>query len=243
MDKLIFIILLAAVCSTGVLSGPITRSLSDIRRELEILKRDDISNLKGKNLMFSDFCLSLLDLANQLEKMRPSDSLPLSESDSIIMEGAFIDSIKSSDRFFSVLEDSNLPLEVKIQEASIYIISGLDSALSVVKMRFGNTTLTQEVAEIYSDVDYPFKSAHLGKSLLIKALGQVKEQFEETKAKVVAQDASMSEVEIENLDCKALKRLLNSEIVLKFQSENEDAIKIVLSKDLQTFRKSWGIKE
>lgn len=232
---IIFAIVFASVLLKGGLGGVVDiKSSSDIEQELSSMRENDIANLKSKSLMFSEFCLSIFnDSLNQLEQVEDGNSSSLSELERNKIKESIIVNYKIYDRLIRELENSRSSLEIKLQESSNYARSSLEVALNLFKANPGNKAATQEEVNFFSDPEVAFRSLETRSWFEKQYEKEVKERFEEIKSKIIIQDASMSEIKLEDLNCKSWKRAMNTKIVFKFFADNEEAIKVLLRKDLQ----------
>lgn len=221
MNKLIFTILFASVCLNGVYGGSIVRISSDVEKEYDSMREKEVENLRGKNKAFSNFCLSIFDdVRGQME----SSMIQMNKLNQDKLFKLMLARTKQFDRLVSILEDPRTPSKVKIQESSNFAKSSLAYVSDSIKMHSGNSGQEIEAASKFEFIFQIIQIVSRGTEGLEKG---AKENFEKTKSQIIARDASVSGIKMEDLDCITLRQMLKTKVMAKFFSDNKDQIKAI----------------
>lgn len=228
MNTLIITLLFVSVHLNGVFGATILKISPDIEREFDSQKEKEVENLKGKEKVFSNLCLSIF---NENRRQFEGSIIRLNKLDqdrvfklTLAQSGEFV-------RLASILENPNIPLEEKLQESSNYTKSKLTYASNLLEITARGIS-EEQIKAIFS-VEFIFRTLEIASDISNRREKDIRENFEETKTRIAAQDASMLGIKMESLDCSSLKEILSIKTVSKFFSENEELIKTLLSKDLQ----------
>lgn len=213
-SKLVFALLLASVCITGVLGSVISANSSHIDREFESWKERDVENLRGKYCIFANFCLSVLD-GGWRDFETPYELLFDNRNETRTIESIrlYQDLEERVDKLLSILEDPTTSLTGRLMESSNFFES-LPVVASKLTM-YSRSRLTQEEinASAYDQITY--RELKETSKIFKSGREEIKQKFQ-----IEARDASILDVKIEQLDCISLKEILKSDIMFIFLMNN-----------------------
>lgn len=233
------IILLACVGTTGVLAGSILKSLDNA----------EIENLKGKNVLFSDFCLSSRDyFYNQVQQDTVSAASGAMKTGIKSFWEASLVQLKALEKLTAQLKNPSAPIEgldeddsvdaviasgmKKIQASDSYLKSLVyvfSHAVAAYRTHLNKLALTSEAdPKLSSDAVLAFASVEGACSKMLEYENEIKKQFAKAKEEIVAKEASLAEVELENVECFTSKRVLNMATVCRFVESAKAPIKDLL---------------
>lgn len=238
MNTFIVVALLAVIGSTGVSAGAIDRSVAN----------EEIKNLKGKNLVFSDFCLSARDhVFTKFQQNTATSVSEIAKSGLKMYWDSSMVQMRALEKLTAQLKNPSAPIEgldendptdaviasgmKKIQESNSYLeklVTVFSHAVAAYRSNMGKMSSTLDETKDLSGAELVFNSFAKSCSFIRETEAEVRKQFEETKAQVVAKDSSMAEVELENVDCATPKRVLNMATICKFVETAEKPIKSLL---------------
>lgn len=235
MNTFIVVALLAVVGSTGVSAGAIDRSIAD----------EEIVNLKGKNIVFSDFCLSVRDqIFTKLQQSTATAASEMVKSSLKMYWESNMVQMKALEKLTAQLRNPSAPIEGldendptdaivasgmrKIQESNSYLeklVAVFRHTVLAYRSHLGKMSSVLDDTKGLSSAETVFNTFLSSCSAVNEIEAQVRKQFEEAKAEIVAKDSSMAEVELENVDCATPKRILNMATVCKFIETAKEPIK------------------